>query len=64
MRSIHDIDLSPKPGKKYWKSCHREWREEFIYFLLVDRFHDNNKRHSVDFEVRHSGFGDDVQLSR
>ena len=64
MKSIHDIDLSPKPGKKYWKSCHREWREEFIYFLLVDRFHDNNKRHSADFEVRHPGFGDDVQLGK
>jgi len=62
MKSVHDIDLSPKPGKKYWKSCHREWREEFIYFLLVDRFHDNNKRHSADFDVRHSGFGDDAQL--
>ena len=64
MESIHDIDLSPKPGKKYWKSCQREWREEFIYFLLVDRFHDSNKRHSVDFEVRHPGFGDDVQLGK
>lgn len=36
MKSIKDIDLSPKPDKKYWKNCHREWREEFIYFLLVD----------------------------
>lgn len=62
MKSIHDIDLSPKPGKKYWKSCHREWREEFIYFLLIDRFHDNNKRHCADFEVKHSGFGDEDQL--
>ncbi len=64
MKSVHDIDLSPKPGKKYWKSCHREWREEFIYFLLVDRFHDSNKRHNADFDVRHSGFGDDTQLVR
>ena len=64
LRSINDIDLSPKPGKKYWKSCHREWREEFIYFLLVDRFHDSNRRHSADFDVRHPGFGDDVQLGK
>ena len=64
MKSIHDIDLSPKPGKKYWKSCHREWREEFIYFLLVDRFHDSNKRHSAEFHTRHSGYGDDVQLMK
>lgn len=62
MKSVHDIELSPKPGKKYWRNCHREWREEFIYFLLVDRFHDSNRRHSADFSVRHPGFGDDTQL--
>ena len=64
MKSIKDIDLSTKPGKKYWKNCHREWREEFIYFLLIDRFHDNNKRHSAEFDIRHSGFGDDTQLGK
>jgi len=42
-RSIRDIDLSPLPGKKYW-SIDREWREEFIYFLMVDRFHDDLER--------------------
>ena len=36
--SIKDIDLSPKPGKAYWKNGVREWREEFIYFLLVVEF--------------------------
>lgn len=36
MKSIKDIDLSPKPGNKYWVNCHRKWREEFIYFLLID----------------------------
>ena len=64
MKSIKDIDLSPKPGKKYWVNCHREWREEFIYFLLVDRFHDNNIRHSIEFDTRHSGFGDSEQLTK
>ncbi|WP_394772575.1 alpha-amylase family glycosyl hydrolase [Mucilaginibacter sp.] len=64
MKSILDIDLSPKPGKEYWKNCHREWREEFIYFLLVDRFHDNNERKNAKFEVRHSGFGEGAQLSK
>lgn len=64
MKSIKDIDLSPKPGKKYWKNCHREWREEFIYFLLIDRFHDSNKRHTVEFQSRHPGFGDDAQLTK
>ena len=38
MKSIHDIDLSPKPGKKYWKSCHREWREEFIMDILLNNW--------------------------
>jgi glycosidase len=42
-RSIAEIDLRPLPGKAYW-SCEREWREEFIYFLLVDRFHDGRPR--------------------
>jgi alpha-amylase len=64
LRSVYDIDLSPKPGKKYWVNCHREWREEFIYFLLVDRFHDSSKRHPAEFIVRHSGFGEDTQLAK
>ena len=41
MKSMWEINLQPKPGKKYRKNCHREWREEFFYFLLVDRFHDD-----------------------
>lgn len=62
MKSINDIDFSPKPNKEYWVNCHREWREEIIYFLMVDRFHDSNKRSSLDFDTRHSGFGNDDQL--
>lgn len=62
MNSISDIDLTPKKGKKYWKNCHREWREEFIYFLMLDRFHDNAKRHPLNFRDRHTGFGDSHQL--
>jgi alpha-amylase len=42
-RSIHDLELRPIPGKTYW-NCRREWREEFIYFLMVDRFHDGRER--------------------
>ena len=41
-----DIDLTPIPGKQYF-NLEREWREEFIYFLLVDRFHDDNARSPV-----------------
>ena len=64
MKSIKEIDLSPKPGKTYWKNCHREWREEFIYFLLVDRFHDSNKRRPLEFELRHYGFGEEKELQK
>ncbi|MFT3934548.1 MAG: alpha-amylase family glycosyl hydrolase [Chitinophagaceae bacterium] len=41
--SISAIDLTPLPGKQYF-NCEREWREEFIYFLLIDRFHDDTYR--------------------
>lgn len=63
MKSVNDIDLSAKRGKKYW-NCHREWREEFVYFLMIDRFHDSNKRHTADFEERHSGYGEDTDLNK
>lgn len=61
IKSIEEIDLSPKPGKDYWKNCHREWREEFIYFLLVDRFHDSHQRKPSPARNR-KGFGDKNQL--
>ena len=64
MKSINDIDLAPRPDKKYWANCHREWREEFIYFLLVDRFHDSNRRTPLEYTDKHTGFGDAEQLSK
>jgi len=64
MKSINDIDLSPKPGKKYSENSHREWGEEFIYFLMVDRFHDSNKRETAEFTSSHRGFGDEEQLGK
>src|SRR5687768_7971848 len=44
--SVQDIDLSPPAGRRYFNVT-REWREEFIYFLLVDRFHDDLARAPV-----------------
>jgi alpha-amylase len=41
--SVGKLDLSPLPGKRYL-NLEREWREEFIYFLMVDRFHDDAAR--------------------
>ncbi len=61
--SIDEINLDPKPGKKYWKNCHREWREEFIYFLMVDRFHDDLLRKPTKAD-HHKGFGTAQQLTK
>jgi glycosidase len=63
-RSIHDLDLSPKPGKVYWKNGGREWREEVIYFLMVDRFHDNLNRNPVDKNGKTVGFGSSEELQK
>jgi hypothetical protein len=49
-RSIDEIDLRPKPGKRYW-SVDREWREEIIYFLMVDRFHDGRERRHAPYDA-------------
>ncbi|MBI4483820.1 MAG: alpha-amylase [Acidobacteria bacterium] len=62
-RSVRDIDLAPTAGKKYW-SCEREWREEFIYFLMVDRFHDDLQRQAVTGSGRSASRGTREQLRR
>jgi alpha-amylase len=62
--SIHDLDLSPKAGKTYWKNCHREWREEVIYFLMVYRFHDDHERTPVKTSGKMKGFGSDERLQK
>jgi glycosidase len=62
--SISDIDLSPKPGKVYWTDCHREWREEFIYFLIVDRFQDSHDRKPVKSTGKIQGFGNSEELKK
>lgn len=62
IHSTFDIDLSAKPGKNYWANGNREWREEFIYFLLVDRFHDDLARMPHDKPDRQTGFGNAKQL--
>ena len=62
LTSIHDLDLSPKPGKTYFRNCSREWREEFIYFLMVDRFHDDHERTPVKASGKFKGFGTEEQL--
>jgi alpha-amylase len=53
--SIQQIDLTPIAGKAYF-SIDRDWREEVIYFLLTDRFHDGVARASVSGAQRSAGF--------
>lgn len=62
-KSISEIDLTPIPGKKYW-NCDREWREEFIYFLMVDRFHDDRARTPIQGRDRSQGSGSQAQLQK
>jgi len=52
--SVTDIDLSPLPGKVYFDTA-REWWEEFIYFLMVDRFQDSEARTPVLSPARSLG---------
>jgi glycosidase len=54
LNSISQLDLRPKPGFSYF-NIDREWREEFIYFLMVDRFQDDQKRQPVLKGARASG---------
>ena len=53
--SLDQIDLSPIGGKRYF-TLDREWREEFIYFLMVDRFHDGKPHPAVNQPQRSQGF--------
>lgn len=52
--SVGHIDLSPVPGKRYFNGT-REWAEEFIYFVMVDRFHDDAAREPVLRSGRSAG---------
>jgi len=61
--SISEIDLMPISGKSYFDG-EREWREEFIYFLMVDRFHDDKPRTPVNSSSRSAGSGTFGQLKR
>lgn len=41
-KSIKELDLSPPKGRKYWDAA-RSWDNEIIYFLLIDRFSNDQK---------------------
>jgi alpha-amylase len=59
--SIAGLDLAPISGKRYFNSI-REWREDFIYFVMVDRFHDDRQRTPVRGAGRSPGGGTAAQL--
>jgi glycosidase len=61
--SVAELDLSPLPGKVYW-DVNREWREDFIYFLMVDRFHDDRQRTPHLTAERAESCGTSDQLGR
>lgn len=54
LTSVAEIDLAPIPGKVYTQFT-REWREEFIYFVVVDRFHDDAVRTPILTAERSAG---------
>lgn len=54
--SVQQIDLTPVPGKQYF-NIDREWREEFIYFVMVDRFQEGVPRPIVSGAGRSPGIG-------
>ena len=61
--SVKNIDLEPIPGKNYWNT-ERLWSEEFIYFLLVDRFHDNVDRQPANTANRAQSSQDEAKLKK
>lgn len=61
--SVYALDLTPPAGKTFF-NCEREWREEFIYFLLVDRFDDGGKRTPKGGADRSLGSGTTQQLQK
>ena len=57
-----ELNLEPLPGKVY-KNFLRTWSEAFIYFVLVDRFHDSATRLSQrGSSERGQGYGTAEQL--
>ncbi|MBX9850147.1 MAG: alpha-amylase [Cytophagaceae bacterium] len=63
LKSITEINLELPEGKKFW-SAERDWEQEIIYFLLVDRFHDDKKRKTVDTKGNSKGFGTFEELNK
>jgi alpha-amylase len=61
--SVYSLDLNPRSDVTYF-DCEREWHEEFIYFLMVDRFDDGRPRQPSETTARSAGSGDLSQLQK
>src|ERR1700712_1206749 len=61
--SVFSLDLEVPADRVYFNS-EREWREEFVYFLLVDRFDDGGVRAAAATTARSQGSGTVGQLSQ
>ncbi len=60
IKKVEEI-LSAIPTKNYWHT-NRDWQEEFIYQVLVDRFHDDKVRYPLKTEERSCGSGSPERL--
>ena len=61
--SVEGLDLARFAGKTYF-NIDREWREEFIYFLMVDRFQDDPSGRSPTGPGRSARHRDPERLLR
>lgn len=60
VKSINELDFTPQ-GKVF--PSPREWRDQFIYFLLVDRF-DNNQNNIPPYDPASAPRGRDPEQGR
>jgi glycosidase len=44
INALSDIDLSRKPSGEESISINRSWKDEIIYFIMIDRFHDGESQ--------------------
>ncbi|MCC6695159.1 MAG: alpha-amylase [Candidatus Hydrogenedentes bacterium] len=56
MRSIHDIDLKDLIQNKTYFPSPEAWENQVLYFLLVDRFSNDNKEASTPAYASHADY--------
>ncbi len=61
IKSIDDLNLDVHSNKVYYSN--RNFEDEIIYFLMVDRFHDGKCANSLINSERKVGYGTEYELS-